>query len=124
MYSHKISSVIVIDDDEDVVKVFSEFLVLNGVDVKATASNGKDALELYQQFKPDVVVLDLVMPEYDGFYAFEQIIKEDPAAKVVILTGDTKEQDFVRLQRLRPAKIVSKPYDAYEMLDIIKDLSN
>lgn len=69
-----------------------------------------------------MVASDLIMPEYDGFYAFEQIIREDPDAKVVVLTTDTKKQDFERLQRLKPAKILSKPYDAYEMLDIIKDL--
>lgn len=115
-------SVIVIDDDRDVVGVFSEFLKLNDVDVKAVGYDGRNALELYQKFRPDVVILDLLMPDYDGFYAFKQIRQEDPHAKIVILTADTKREDVEKIKLLNPNKVVPKPYDAYEMLSLIKEI--
>jgi YesN/AraC family two-component response regulator len=61
-------SAIVIDDEIDVLEVFCEYLKVKNVNVLAQGRNGKDALELYQKLKPDVVLMDLVMPQYDGFY--------------------------------------------------------
>jgi two-component system chemotaxis response regulator CheY len=114
--------VILVDDDKDVANVFSEFLKINGVVVKGIGHDGKQAVELYLEHMPDVVILDLLMPNYDGFYAFEHIKKEDKDAKIVILTADTKPKHLEMLKKLGPLKIVAKPYDAYEMLEIINSV--
>lgn len=66
---------IVVDDDKDTVDVFTDYLKIKGVDVVGTGSDGKEAFELYQNLKPDVVILDMKMPQYDGKYAIDKIKK-------------------------------------------------
>ena len=83
-------SVIVVEDDFDSLEVLSEYLSLKDLNVLAKAKNGKEAVEIYQKFKPDVVLLDILMPGYDGFYAIENIKKVDPSAKVIFVTAATK----------------------------------
>ncbi|MBI5147092.1 MAG: response regulator [Thaumarchaeota archaeon] len=64
---------IVIDDDKETVGIFSEYLEMIDVNLICQGYNGKMAVELYQKQKPDVVFLDLMMSDCDGFYALENI---------------------------------------------------
>lgn len=88
---------IVIDDYVDVVEILCESLQVFGVNVVGIGRNGKDAVDLYGQKKPDVVFLDLMMPEYDGFYALEHIRKLDPNSKVAIITADLQDSTMKKL---------------------------
>jgi two-component system chemotaxis response regulator CheY len=82
------STAIVVDDDKHTVGVFCEYLKMLNVAILDVAYDGKAAVELYQQTKPDIVFLDLMMPEYDGIFALENIRKIAPDTNVVIITGD------------------------------------
>lgn len=104
-------SSIVIDDDPDTAGVFVDYLGLMGIDVLAVGYNGKDAAELYEAHRPDIVFLDLVMPDYDGFYALERIREYDPQAKVIVVTADITSDTEDRLNQLRPTDIIHKPFD-------------
>lgn len=111
---HKLSSMttaIVVDDDFDTVDVFCDYLDLKGVKVLGKGHNGKIAVELYEKLKPDVVFLDLMMPDYDGFYGLENIRKINPDSKVVIITADLRDDTSKRLSELKPNRIFIKPYD-------------
>ena len=68
-------NVLVIDDDLNTVEVFCEFLELSDVKVVGQGYNGKEAVELYIKLKPDIVFLDVMMPEYDGIYAWRGLRK-------------------------------------------------
>lgn len=116
-------SVIIIDDDADTIEIFEEYLKLENVPVLAKGYDGRQAAELYSQFRPDVVLLDIMMPEYDGFYAIEKIREMDPDSKFVILTADITEGTKARLERLNSAAVLYKPYDIDEIIKIIKKLS-
>lgn len=70
--SGQIKTAIVIDDDHDIVDVFSDILQILQIDVIGKGYDGKEAVELYQKFTPDLVILDLMMPKYDGIYALER----------------------------------------------------
>jgi chemotaxis response regulator CheB len=64
----KLTSVIVVDDDNTLVKVFEQYLKLNNINVLGQCYDGKEAVTLYEKLKPDVVLLDIMMPHYDeGF---------------------------------------------------------
>jgi len=110
--------VIVVDDDPDTVEVFSEYLKLKGIDIVGTGSDGKEAVELYQEFKPDIVILDMKMPEYDGMYAIQHIKKEDPNAKIIIVTG---YHDY-NLDENDVSAIFYKPYEIDEIMSAIKKI--
>ncbi|MEM4253621.1 MAG: response regulator, partial [Candidatus Nitrosotenuis sp.] len=62
---------IIVDDEKDMTEVFAEYLKIIDVDVLGIGHNGKDAVDLYKRHRPDIVFLDLMMPEYDGLYALE-----------------------------------------------------
>jgi len=79
--------ILVVDDHASVRRGVRALLESHrGWSVCAEASSGRDALEKARQFHPDVVVIDLTMPEVDGLQATQEIVKSDPDAQVLILT--------------------------------------
>ena len=111
--------VLVVDDDKDTVESISEFLNLEDIDVVAKAYNGKEAYEAYREFKPDIVILDMKMPEFDGVYAINNIKKVDPNSKIIVITGYTDyEFDDNEVNA-----VFHKPYDLDLLLEKIKELT-
>jgi len=135
LYTHNINSVlvieyrvtenptaIVIEDDENMLTVFTEWIRMSGISVLATGTDGRDAVELFDELKPDVTIVDLMMPEYDGFYAIEGIRKIDPNAKILVLTADVTEKTKKRLDQLDSVSLMYKPYDLDDVVHEIKRL--
>jgi len=91
---------IVADDDPFARRVIKDSLQAAGIVVIAEARNGRQAVELVLYYRPDVVVMDVVMPELDGIVATRRIVKELPDQIVVILTG-ASDDDEIGLQALR-----------------------
>ena len=83
------TSVIVVDDNKDIVSSLSELLEIYGINVVGKGYNGLEGVELYNKIHPDAVLLDLMMPEYDGLYALKEIRKIDPKSTILIVTGGT-----------------------------------
>lgn len=78
--------VLIVDDHEVVRRGLIALLDGSGIDVVAGASNGKEAAELTQQHKPDVVLMDIRMPDSDGLSALQEIRREVPDCRVVMLS--------------------------------------
>ena len=116
-------SAIVIDDEQDVLDVFCEYLKVKNVNVLAEGRNGKDAVELYQKLKPDVVLMDLVMPQYDGFYGIENIRKYDPDSKIIIFSASLTPEYIDMLRKMKVSGISVKPYDMDRIIDLIDNVS-
>jgi len=83
-----------IADDHELFRrgVAAELTQVQGWVVAAEATNGRDAVALAASLKPDVVVLDLTMPELNGLEAARQIVSADPSARILILTAHESEQ--------------------------------
>lgn len=112
-------SVIVVDDDPDSVKIMSQYLKIKGIEVLGEGKDGKEAVDLYQELKPDLVITDMKMPEYDGVYAINEIKKVDPNAKIIIVTA-YPEYKFDRNDVL---SVLIKPYKIEELMNIINEIS-
>ena len=112
-------SVIVVEDDFDSLEVLSEYLSLKELNVLAKAKNGKEAVEIYEKFKPDVVLLDILMPGYDGFYAIEKIKEVDPSAKVIFVTAATMGPTQRKLFDYDVDGIIFKPFELDHLLETI-----
>ncbi len=78
---------IVADDDITHLELFSELLEINRIKVISKVTNGKDAADAFQSLKPDIVFLDIMMPEFNGLYALEEIRKIDPFSIVMMITA-------------------------------------
>ncbi len=116
-------NVVVVDDDYNTVEVFAEFLELKNIKVVGKGFDGNDAVKLYRNLKPDIVFLDVMMPEYDGFYALENIRKINPNAVVVMVTADLTAETEQRLKELKANSIVYKPFDIQQILEQIDKLA-
>ena len=79
--------VIIIDDDGDTRNLVSALLQAEGCEILGEAVNGVEGLELFKNTRPDLVFLDVKMPEMDGLATLREIIKVDAKARVVMLTG-------------------------------------
>ncbi|PCI41220.1 MAG: hypothetical protein COB46_04265 [Rhodospirillaceae bacterium] len=79
--------VIIIDDDDDIRKLVAALLQAEGCEILGEAVNGAEGLDLFKNTKPDLVFLDVKMPEMDGLTALREILKVDAKAQVVMLTG-------------------------------------
>jgi two-component system, NarL family, response regulator LiaR len=83
--------VIVVDDDPLARRMLRDVLQEAGIVVIAEAGGGREAIELSNYYKPDVVVMDLVMPGIDGIAATRQIVSQTPDVRVVMLTSSDSE---------------------------------
>ncbi len=100
--------VIVVDDDPLARRMLRDVLQRAGITVIAEASSGREAVELARYYRPDIVVMDLIMPGVDGLAATREIVASVPQVRVVILTSG--DDDDVGLMTLRAgaAGIISK----------------
>lgn len=112
-------NVIVVDDETDVSEVLCEFLKIKGVNVSGRGNDGKDAFQLYKKYHPDVVMMDLVMKNYDGFYGIEKIRNYDPKSKIMIISASLTTSYVKKLLDLNVDSISLKPYDLSNVIDIL-----
>ena len=117
------TSVIVVDDDRDTVEVFCEYLSIKDIQVLGRGYDGKSAVELYKEHKPDIVLLDVMMPDFDGFYGLEQIRKFDPNAKIIMVTADLTSDTEKKLVDLRASAMIYKPYEIDSVIETIEKIS-
>ncbi len=117
-------SVIVVDDDLDCLETLVEYLELKDIQVVAKAKNGKEAVEFYERYKPEVVLLDIVMPHYDGFYTLEQIKSKNPNAKVIFVTGATSETTQKRLFESNVDGLLFKPFDMDKLVEALSTVKS
>jgi two-component system cell cycle response regulator len=105
--------VLAVDDAEDVRLLVAKFLQQAGFDFQ-TAQNGREALEEVNRFKPDLVLLDLVMPEMDGFEVCRRLRSQAATAAlpIILLTMKTSAEDVKKAVALKVAGYIIKPFKA------------
>ncbi len=117
------TSVIVVDDDRDTVEVFCEYLAIKNIKVLGRGYDGRTAVELYKKHNPDVVLLDVMMPDYDGFYGLEKIRKIDPDAKIIMVTADLTSDTEKKLVDLKASAMIYKPYEIDSVIETIEKVN-
>jgi len=115
-----VRSVIVIDDDKDIVRLFSEFLEENNIKVVGSGYDGVSAVKLYQEKNPDVVLIDIMMPNGNGFYAIKKIQEINSKAKIVAVSGDSSYSTEDKLDKLA-IPLIHKPFNMEKILAVINN---
>jgi DNA-binding NarL/FixJ family response regulator len=116
---------VLIADDH---RLFAEALeaILAGeerIDVVAHARDGREAVELWREHRPDVTLMDIAMPVMDGFAAAREIRRLDGDATVLMLTGSNARADVDRARKAGAAGYVTKDRIAAELVDAILEVA-
>ena len=115
--------ILIAEDNAEIRTLVSSILVEEGHKV-GVAQNGQQALDMLMDDPPDVLVLDIMMPQMDGY----TVLKELKSAggkdqmKILILTAKTSESDWVRGYKLGADAYLTKPFDTDELINGIEDL--
>jgi len=114
------NKVLVVDDEPEVLKSLENMVKSIGYNVDS-ARNGAKALEQYTTYKPDVVLLDWKMPVMDGVTCAKKILENDPAARIVIISGDQEiaVHDIGVGLKNDIKDFVLKPFDINEISKVI-----
>lgn len=112
----------VIADDHAVLRESLAALLNTQPDfaVEGTAANGQQALELVQQRHPDVLVLDLFMPDFDGFDVLRTLDRAGTRVATVVLTGSESEMDYVQVVRLGGRGLVIKSDEPEKLFSAVR----
>jgi two-component system chemotaxis response regulator CheY len=91
-----------------------------GWEVVGEAKNGADAIEKYKELRPDVVTLDLVMPEYDGLHALRGILEFDPEAVVLVVSALDQKSVLQNAFRHGATDFLVKPFDKPQLISALE----
>ena len=112
--------VLIVDDGAFMRVLIKGMLTKNGYEVIGEAEDGNFAVEKYKQLSPDLVTMDITMPNKDGITALKEIMEYDPDANVVIVSAMGQEQ-YVKEAIISGAKgFVVKPFDESAFISIIE----
>lgn len=96
-----------------------DILEKNGYEVVAEAQNGADAIEKYKAEKPDIVTMDITMPEMNGIEALQKIKKIDPSAKVIMCSAMGQQAMVMEAIQSGALDFIVKPFETDRVIDSI-----
>ncbi len=110
---------LVVDDALFMRKLIFGVAIEAGWDVVGEAANGEEAVSLYQQLRPDLVTMDLVMPVMGGLEALRKIRELDPRAQVVVVTALDQKQALMDSIRDGAIDFIVKPFERERVLNLL-----
>ena len=113
--------VLLVDDEKDFLEIMAERMRARGIEVWTTTSAGK-ALKLVEKNAFAAVIMDLLMPEMDGFKALKLIKAVKPEVQIIFLTGNVPAEKCSEAIRLGALDVIEKPADIEALIGIIKNL--
>ena len=111
--------ILVVDDAQFMRLRCARLLTEQGYEV-AEAQNGREAVEVYQQTRPDAVLMDITMPEMDGLAALRQIKQLDPNARVAMLTALGQQGIVLEAVKAGARDFIVKPFEAERVLSAVR----
>jgi two-component system, OmpR family, alkaline phosphatase synthesis response regulator PhoP len=114
------AKILVVDDEPNIVQTLQDRLEMNDYSV-VTAANGRDGLEKALSEKPDIILLDVIMPVMNGHEMLEQLRKSDEGKNiaVIMLTARSQNHDIARASACGIEDYIVKPFDLSELLEKI-----
>jgi DNA-binding response OmpR family regulator len=113
--------VLVVDDDRVIQQLLEVNLELEGYEVAGTASDGREALDKIAKLKPDLVILDIMMPKMDGMAVCRHLKADPETAKipVILLSARAQDMDIRDGLDIGANAYLTKPFDPVELLDVV-----
>ena len=112
--------VMVCDDAAFMRMMIKDILVKNGYEIAAEAENGLKAVERYPEAKPDLVLMDITMPEIDGIEAVRRIKALDPNANVIMCSAMGQQAMVIEAIQAGAKDFIVKPFQANRVLEAVR----
>jgi two-component system chemotaxis response regulator CheY len=114
---------VLITDDALFMRVtLKNILTKGGYEIAGEASNGRESVDLYQQVKPDLVTMDITMPEMDGITAVKEIKKIDPDANVIMCTAMGQKNMVMEAVAAGAKDFIVKPFQPEKVIEAVQKL--
>ena len=113
------TKVLIVDDAAFMRMMLKDILSKNGFDVVGEAENGKEAVTKYEELKPDIVTMDITMPEMDGIAAVKEIKEKHSDAKVVMVSAMGQQAMVIEAIRSGAADFIVKPFQPDRVLEAL-----
>ena len=111
--------VLIVDDAAFMRMMIKDLLTKNGYDVVGEAENGQVAVEKYRDLKPDLVTMDITMPEMDGIAAVKEIKSQDPAARVIMCSAMGQQAMVIDAIQAGAKDFIVKPFQPERVLEAV-----
>ncbi|OQB23879.1 MAG: Stage 0 sporulation protein A [Firmicutes bacterium ADurb.Bin182] len=121
----QIIKAMVVDDNEQILESISDFFAMKGtVQISGLAGNSLEAIELFEKNRPDIIILDLVMPKADGFVLLEYLrsLKDGPKPEVIVLTSLSNQSTVQRACDYGASYFIAKPFSVEVLYKRILDI--
>ncbi|MDK2896252.1 MAG: two-component system, chemotaxis family, chemotaxis protein CheY [Candidatus Atribacteria bacterium] len=112
--------ILIVDDAAFMRMMLKDILSKNGYEVVAEASNGQEAVQKYEEFKPDLVTMDITMPEMDGIAAVKEIKKKNPQAKIIMCSAMGQQAMVVDAIQAGARDFIVKPFKPDRVIEAVK----
>jgi two-component system chemotaxis response regulator CheY len=109
--------VLIVDDSTVIRKALVKFLEQYSVNIVGTASNGTDALQMFSQYKPDIVTLDITMPGFDGFHVLDKMRKMDDSVRIIVITALADKATGLKALKKGAKSYLTKPFGPDKLKD-------
>ncbi|OGL43822.1 MAG: two-component system response regulator [Candidatus Schekmanbacteria bacterium RBG_13_48_7] len=116
--------VLIVDDAIFMRSMLKDILVRHGFKVVGEAENGKDAVEKYKEVNPDMVTMDIVMPQMNGIESVKEILKHDPKAWIVMCSALGQEALVTESIEAGAKDFIVKPFSPDKVVKIITQVSD
>lgn len=113
-------NILICDDAAFMRMMIKDILTKNGYNVAGEAENGAKALEKYNEVKPDLVLMDITMPEVDGIQALKNIKAADPNAKVIMCSAMGQQAMVIESIQAGAKDFIVKPFQPDRVLEAVK----
>ena len=115
--------ILICDDDPAILRVLQVNLEIEGYEV-LTAQHGEQAVEVATAEKPDLIILDIMMPRLDGYQACERIKQNEDTADipVIFLSAKAQQSDIDKGKGFGVAEYLTKPFDPLELVEVVERL--
>lgn len=113
-------NILVVDDAAFMRMMIKDILTKNGYTVAGEAENGAKALEKYNELKPDLVLMDITMPEVDGIQALKNIKAADANAKIIMCSAMGQQAMVIESIQAGAKDFIVKPFQPERVLEAVK----
>ena len=115
-------SILIVDDANFMRMMLKDILTKNGYEIVGEASNGAEALQKYKELNPDLVTMDITMPDVDGIEGVRLIRKFDPNANIIMCSAMGQQAMVVDAVKSGAKDFIVKPFNAERVVEAVKKI--